>query len=1092
MKLPWSPPASFARGLVEEVDPLSHDQRCRRMSELGRESVGDPRMAQALRALAHSEVHHERQLALMSASGSNDADIVAALLSDPSQSLAQRATRQAARIVPDTVLVERMPGLAPHCCWALARRLWQAGRATVNDIVHPRLGSAGRHLLHWTTDAYLGQHLDAEQMASLDASQWSAVARRLPTRVRDVLIRELDLAGPVSHILQIAVRAALHGLLRRDRACGLALLSAAARRMPLGGLPVARYAAHFPGEIASLLRDQAGGTAGLTLSVQALKRLDADAVCGLLRSDALPHVQAVFPRLNAPQRIALYRLAGETWRASSGALALDIVRALPGEARQSEARRAFACRLLETEPMVRVAYLGCLPFEEALQRAQPFLSQPDGELRAQAVAAVVQAGRYEAASLGAVLDFCLQRENEQDPVRLAMFAALAALPSSRWDATHLPRFGAVIDAALRARDCSAQTMTLALQWLMGVIITHPDFVAETLPRLVERLGGIGRIGAGHWESRISDREMVRIAPPLMALLESWIQRNRAGIAVQLIQAFGCRARAVPRFAELLVALTGHTRAGEARTGLEALACLGPPKRLNELIPQLLGRDPGWIQVYTVARHLHRRRQDLLTPFLSARKFTGRFSSGSAAFLPSFDEGFARWSATQQHTYANALLKILSSPKRSAWELYGAVRRYAAMPSVDLGPIVDRARLDAPDPALRDKALEALGRADGGRGIPPLLQALDDARARVAIYALRRSVTAMPAAQALELVSRVPRGKVTVLKEIVRLAGELQSEAAYTFLASFDADASLHPDVRIALLRAYWGYLDRPSTWQRLNAAATSDQPALARATIRVPQVGLTPEGQRSWGQHLALLLRHPDALIRKETLERLVEMPPAHGEPSLQAALVSQLEDIDPAMAELAATVLLGVCAGPAAPALAACFAAVQRPLSLVAIVTAYQRQRSLGRTDLADSAGPLVDALAARRWYASQALRLAFSVLPPDTCLAIVRRFQREGLLHAGAVAEAMASLGRWVVGRPLPGLALLESSLRSEDAAGLRRIGLGLLCELAAKEGWRPEARQRLAAYRDDVDGWVSEAAGLVRCPDESALDGAASQGI
>ena len=126
------------------------------------------------------------------------------------------------------------------------------------------------------------------------------------------------------------------------------------------------------------------------------------------------------------------------------------MQALSSAARQTEARHAFSLRLLAAEPMARLPYLSCLPFQEALALAQPFLSQPDGELRAQAVAAVVGAGRYEASSLPAILDFCRARENEQDPVRLAMLTALAALPPSRWEAAHLPGFTALIDAALRA------------------------------------------------------------------------------------------------------------------------------------------------------------------------------------------------------------------------------------------------------------------------------------------------------------------------------------------------------------------------------------------------------------------------------------------------------------------------------------------------------------------------------------------------------------------------------------------------------------------------------------------------------------------
>jgi hypothetical protein len=1077
MKFPWTTPT--ARDIVGDVSALRHDQRFRRMIELGRQSAQDHRLAQALQALAGSEVHYERVLALMAASGSRDAGVVAGFLGDPSQSLALRAARLAARMVPDDVVSERMPDLAPLCRRTLAWRLWKAGRAHLNDAVHSRLSPADRlRLLPWTSDAFIAARLGTNELASLAPSRWATLAQRLPALVRDVLLRELEEAEPVSYVLRMRVVAALHGLLRQDRDAGMTLLAAAAVRMPIATLPVGRYAAHFPKAVAGILLDHAG-TARVGLAVNVLKRLDPETVCALQVTDALPNLQAVFPRLSPVQRAALYGLAGEAWRAPSGAVPIALVRALPQETRQAEARRAFSSRLLETEPMTRVAYLGCLPFAEASELARPYLSQPDGELRAQAVAAVVHAARYESASLDAVLDFSMARNNEQDPVRLAMFTALAALPVSRWEARHLPRFTALVDAALGARDCSSMTMSAAVQWLMGVIVTHPDFVANTLPRLVERLGGIGRIGAAHWESRMSDREMQRVAPPLRPMLETWVQRNQGSVAVRLILAFGRRARAVEYFTNLLFTLARDGRVIEARSGLEALAHIGPPKRMDEWIPPLLDREPGWITVGTVAQHLHRNRQDLLTPFLTARQFSGRFSSAQAAFLPSFDSGFEHWTAAQQQCYGDSLLAILNSSKRNAWELYGVVQRYAAMPSLALDPVIQLASLDSPDAALRDKALEALGRADGGRGVPTLLSALDDARARVAIYALRQSVVVMPAAQALRLIGQVPRNKVTVAKEIVRLGGDLRSDAAYHFLEIFNEDESLHPDVRIALLRAYWNFLDRPETWLRLRAAALDGPPALARSTIRVPQVGLTLEGQHAWGQHMALLLQHADALIRKETLERLVEMPPARGESSLRAALVGMLDDVDPALLQLAAQVLLSTYGRTDGEALGADFGAVKRPHSLVAIVSAFRHLRREGTAELTASAAPLVDALIDRRWHVGQAVQVSLAVLAPDAALNMLRRVHGEGLLHPGVVADAVASMAQCAAGRSVQNLATLEGTLGAEASGALRRIGLGLLCELAAKGGWTFEARRRLETYRGDPDRWVSDAADLVRVP-------------
>ncbi|WZB60340.1 hypothetical protein WJ970_20015 [Achromobacter xylosoxidans] len=382
---------------------------------------------------------------------------------------------------------------------------------------------------------------------------------------------------------------------------------------------------------------------------------------------ALPNLHEVFPHLDAGQRDALYRQGGEAWREHSGALPLAFVQALSSAARQTEARHAFSLRLLAAEPMARLPYLSCLPFQEALALAQPFLSQPDGELRAQAVAAVVGAGRYEASSLPAILDFCRARENEQDPVRLAMLTALAALPPSRWEAAHLPGFTALIDAALRARDCSHQTMATATQWLMAIIAAHAAFVAETLPRLVERMGSMGNLRYGHWESRMSDGELIGIAPHLMSLLDTWIRRERATVALQLIFGFGCRVKAVDLFIDLLADLTQDKRGNVARSGLEALTRLGLRKRAAELIPRLVQDDPSWIQVSAVSWHLHLHRQDLLTPFLSAR-LQGAFPAARRRFCPpsttAFRAGRARSSNAMPTNWSRSLPAPSATPGNS--------------------------------------------------------------------------------------------------------------------------------------------------------------------------------------------------------------------------------------------------------------------------------------------------------------------------------------------------------------------------------------------------------------------------------------------
>ena len=108
--------------ILADVASLSHDQRYRCMVELGRASLADAHLVEDLKSLAQSEIHYERLLALMSASGSCAEDLIVTMLADPSPMLASRAARLAARALPDEILIRLMPDLTSHAAW-----IWPAG-----------------------------------------------------------------------------------------------------------------------------------------------------------------------------------------------------------------------------------------------------------------------------------------------------------------------------------------------------------------------------------------------------------------------------------------------------------------------------------------------------------------------------------------------------------------------------------------------------------------------------------------------------------------------------------------------------------------------------------------------------------------------------------------------------------------------------------------------------------------------------------------------------------------------------------------------------------------------------------------------------
>ena len=188
-----------------------------------------------------------------------------------------------------------------------------------------------------------------------------------------------------------------------------------------------------------------------------------------------------------------------------------------------------------------------------------------------------------------------------------------------------------------------------------------------------------------------------------------------------------------------------------------------------------------------------------------------------------------------------------------------IHQLAALPAISSRRLSELAALENPKPAIRDVALRALGRLDAGQGIPVLVKALGDERARIAISALRKSMLDMPPVQAFALLKQVPLVKVTVAKEVVRLLGELPADLVYPELLALNAQP-LHRDVRVALLRAFWDHLEVDRTWPILEAAGSRRIPRRCGAGGAHPCRRMTPQAQRRLARLLGLLWRTP---IRK-------------------------------------------------------------------------------------------------------------------------------------------------------------------------------------------------------------------------------------
>ncbi len=795
--------------------------------------------------------------------------------------------------------------------------------------------------------------------------------------------------------------------------------------------------------------------------------------------------QAFYPadwleRLRPEQRAPLYARFARGWQNAEGVISTDVVALLPRSEREAEARRHLLLPALQTRPNVRLPYVAFLPWEEALALLQPFLQNPDADLRGVAHQALAGSVRYQRARLPEYLALLHARRNEQDPVRLAMLTGLAELPPGMFREEPLEALAEIVQDTLDASDLSFATGRALEQRLVTLLRFHPGWTAAQFAKVLRALG---QVGFGSLEQQLTDADVRRIAPEVLPVLEAWETREREEHLVAFARALGKRLRVFPALADILERVLRDTRRAHVADSILSLLMEHRRDRAAVLVPDLLQQDPSWITRPAVYTYLHARRQDLLTPFLGRHAYSGRFSTGKTRFVLPVMTGFHRWTTTQQETFARTLEEVAEDTERDNYGVFTAIQRLAALPDVAPTALARLARLQNPLRfAARDSALRALGKMDAGQGVPILLEALEDDRARLAIYALRSAVLEMPTDRALALLSGVPVEKVTVAKEIVRLLGDLKTTGAYQQLLAMDSE-NLHRDVRVALLRALWEHLEQPETWPILERAAASPDAALTTMAGRTPADRLSAASQRRLIALLAGLLAHPDPKVRLDVLNRCVQLPVADADRSLLPRLLESLGSSLPDESAAAARAVFVTYTGEDAPVVGQ---AMERLLgNRRALHTAVHtllgfvgRQRSrmlpMVRATLA--------ALASDPLTSSLQVELAIQALPWEEVGNLLTRLAGTHDLHADALVVAEQALLHSAARTDVAELEALERALSASPDRYLRRLGLAALVTLAQPpRGWDTEGRERLEAYRNDSAGLVAAAAQFTFPPEE-----------
>ncbi|MEL6495025.1 MAG: hypothetical protein AAFQ41_07855 [Cyanobacteria bacterium J06623_7] len=733
-----------------------------------------------------------------------------------------------------------------------------------------------------------------------------------------------------------------------------------------------------------------------------------------------------------------------------------------------------------TSPKQRLAYAVFLPWNEVWQLIQPYLKNPDADLRILGLQTIINTTKYHRSHLGELLGIIRQRKNEQDPVRNAIFYSLVGLPPSSWQAENLPDIDTIFDDALQAADISQGTRNHIQHLVIKILPFHPQWSAEWLAKFVEARGRINFYNLG---SRLNDSQVGQLAPILLPVLKSWETRESEWNIIEAAYSFGKRLKVFDGLVDILERVLDNTKdKGHAARILRILDQYRRD-RLAYLIPLLLKKDPSWFTQFVVSNYLHNYRQDLLTPYLGQTAYKGKFATGKTYYVPYFYSGFSRWTCKQQNIYAKSLEALTRDGKRDVPAVWSAIERLASLPAIETPQrLIQLASIKNPQEAVRDRALRALATLDNGEGIPILLSALKDSRARIAIYALRKSLMEMSVEDAVAILKNVKSEKVTVDKEIVRLLGDLDSDAAYEELLA-KTSQDMHRDVRIASLRALWEHLEKPATWITLEQAARDADEAVATMAGRTPGYRLSESAQTKLISLLVILLNRSEPTLRLTILQRCHQLPVRDREQVLLPQLLKSLNSNYTDEVKAASNAIFTTYQDTKIIIETISHILPQRRnLNLILPSLQYRLSGYHKDENRLEMLEALLSLLAKDPITVSWQIKIAVAALDGHKLIQFFQNLNNRGELHPDALVVAENALS---AAASHPDLEQIESALAVSGSELLRRLALSALTAQKNRWGWNQSRVERLLAYRQDESILVAAAAQFIFPPEKIAVN-------
>jgi hypothetical protein len=1068
--------------LLAQLETLTHAGRVQTMIELGRRS--DAESQAIVSELEHGDFY-ERFMALYSCFGSRDSAHVLRALADPSRIIRGLALRLLPLVCDEAQLQNALKSAPAQMrlplLWKLRQHQQQRAIDRFLETLAEQQDAQFLHLLPFGAPTLVARHTAQFRQQAIKAD-WKRLAHFHPTLALDLLRQWAGEASGSDQRLVNDVNALLPALIRVDAGGALALVIALRRTTPLKEIKLRNLqllVKAAPKEMAELIWAERGKINGPFSAI--VPWLSSEQIVTLYdERESIIGWRFIWSRYLTPeQRLAVY---ADGWKqfAEDDELADSIGALLPGERREQEARKHMA--RLRSDPEDQRAYIKFFPWDEALALLEPLLHDSDTSLRQEALQTLIEVVKYRRSRLTDALALLRTYRAEYDSVRRAFLESLGALPPGIWREEHLADLREIIRHGLNDAGLSPETLHVITNLSLKLLPVQLDWAAEQLATVLRERGLAVPKGRGNnrFPANLSDEQVQRLLLGLLPILQTWLEREKEDEILKVVEWFVRYRSAFEQLLPLLIDVLQQTHSRETAETIFGIIARQRFQSFHTLIPTLLEEDQSWITFSNVSAYLHRHRQDLLSPFLAFQPYAGRWSAGRKRFLLPLPRRFTGLPA-QQERYANTLLEVIRDEAQESQVQTQAVKLLSQLPAIAPTPLIVLASDSRP--VIRTSALFGLGRLDTDQGLPTLIESLQDARARIAVHALRSFLVHMPPAQALAIVRTIPMDRVTVAKERVRLTAEIHSEEAYQELLALE-QSDLHRDVRLALLRALVSYLDRPATWAILEQAAQSGNIDIARDVLPGRHSPLQFQKQvqgeeATIEQHLLRVtmvqLHHPDQDMRRSAIRHCAWFEFKDWQGLLVPRLLEFL--FAPTTDEYDAAV----------EAIFSVFVESEIPLITQAVRNLLPNRRVLDEIEdaLDDSdkvddplfgslTQALLPVLAEDPMTVTLRVKLAYRYLPIDDIAAFFEALAVNNELHAEALIRACDILAGWYRPAEIAQLEALETTLAASQDERLRRLALALLrAQSKKRRTWDRQRLARLRSYRADPSVLVAAAA-------------------